>query len=106
MTKNKNTQNYENLLERFQVENDPLVEMLKFIMKQLMEVEVSKKVNSEKGVHDDGRTGYRSGYRNRRFDTRVGTIDLEIPKVRNGGYVPFFYEGTSEMRTGSDSCSS
>lgn len=90
MTKNKNTQNYENLLERFQAENDPLIEMLKFIMKQLMEVEVSKKVNSEKGVHDDERTGYRSGYRNRRFDTRVGTIDLEIPKVRNGGYVPFF----------------
>ena len=90
MTKKKINPNYENLLERFQSENDPLIEMMKFLLKQLMESEVSKKVNSEKGVHDDERTGYRSGYRERRFDTRLGTIDLAVPKIRNGGYVPFF----------------
>ena len=33
---------------------------------------------------------YRSGTRVRRFDTRMGTIYLLIPKVRKGGYVPFF----------------
>ena len=90
MTKRKITPDYENLLETFKAENDPLVEMLKFLLKQLMESEVSKKLNSDKGVHANERTGYRSGYRNRRFDTRLGTIDLEVPKVRNGGYVPFF----------------
>jgi len=31
-----------------------------------------------------------SGYRVRRFDTRLGTLYLMVPKLRSGGYVPFF----------------
>ena len=38
----------------------------------------------------DGRGGYRSGYRPRRLDTRMGTMHLMVPKVRQGGYIPFF----------------
>ena len=39
----------------------------------------------------DGRSGYRSGYRPRRLDTRMGTMYLSwCPKVRQGGYIPFF----------------
>ena len=34
--------------------------------------------------------GYRSGYRPRRLDTRMGTMYLMVPKVRQGGYIPFF----------------
>ncbi len=58
MTKKKITPDYEKLLETSKAENDPLVEMLKFLLKQLMEIEVSKKLNSDKGVHADERTGY------------------------------------------------
>lgn len=38
----------------------------------------------------DGRSGYRSGYRPSRLDTRMGTMYLMVPKVRQGGYIPFF----------------
>ena len=48
------------------------------------------KLNSDKSERSDGRYGYRSGYRPRRLDTRLGTVYLMIPKVRQGGYIPFF----------------
>ncbi|MCF2671131.1 transposase [Butyricicoccus pullicaecorum] len=36
------------------------------------------------------RNGYCSGYRPRRLDTRMGTMYLMVPKVRQDGYIPFF----------------
>ncbi|HIR17681.1 MAG TPA: transposase [Candidatus Caccocola faecigallinarum] len=36
------------------------------------------------------RSGYRSGHRVRKWNTRTGTMYLLMPKVRNGGYIPFF----------------
>ena len=44
----------------------------------------------EKSAHGRRRSGYRSGYRPRRLDTRMGTMYLMVPKVRQGGYIPFF----------------
>ena len=65
--------------------------MLKWLTEQLMEIEVtSLKTQVEKGAHDTERKTYRNGYRVRRWDTRMGTIYLTIPKVRSGGYQPFF----------------
>lgn len=55
-----------------------------------MEAEVSAKLNASKSERTPERSGYRSGYRVRRFDTRMGTMYLVVPKIRNGGYVPFF----------------
>ena len=56
-----------------------------------MEVEISSiKTQAEKGCHSDTRKTYRNGYPIRRWDTRLGTIYLTIPKVRMGGYQPFF----------------
>jgi len=55
-----------------------------------MEVEVENKLGASKGEHSPKRTGYRSGTRVRRFDTRMGTMYLLVPKVRKGGYIPFF----------------
>jgi len=52
-----------------------------------MEAEV---IQAQKSERTDTRTGYRSGYRVRRFDTRMGTMYLFVPKLRKGGYVPFF----------------
>ena len=46
----------------------------------------------------DGRTGYRSGYRVRRFDTRLGTMYLFVPKIRKGGYIPFFVTEKSVLK--------
>jgi putative transposase len=55
-----------------------------------MEAEVSSRLGAEKHKHSNKRTSSRSGYRPRRYDTRMGTLYLLIPKVRNGGYIPFF----------------
>jgi len=55
-----------------------------------MEAEVSAKIKAQKSERTDSRQGYRSGYRVRRFDTRMGTMYLFVPKLRKGGYVPFF----------------
>ncbi len=55
-----------------------------------MEIEVTHKTGAEKGVRKTSRQGYRSEYRIRPFDTRFGTIYLTVPKLRQGGYIPFF----------------
>lgn len=49
-----------------------------------------QQLGAEKSQRTDGRSGYRSGYRPRRLDTRMGTMYLRVPKVRQGGYIPFF----------------
>jgi len=81
---------FKNVLTQFVVEEDPLLSMLEWMMKQLMEIEVTHKLKAHKGEHSSTRQGYLSGYRPRRFDTRLGTAYLLIPKVRKGGYIPFF----------------
>ena len=55
-----------------------------------MEAEVSAQLGAEKNEQSQERKSYRSGYRPRRLDTRMGTMYLLVPKVRNGGYIPFF----------------
>jgi transposase-like protein len=63
-----------------------------------MEVEVTAKINASKSERNSQRTGYRSGYRVRRFDTRLGTMYLFVPKIRKGGYVPFFVTEKSDLK--------
>lgn len=52
------------------------------------------------GRHEraEGRTTWRNGYRERAFDTRLGTLNLKVPKLRQGSYFPGFLEArkTSE----------
>jgi putative transposase len=77
-------------LEGFTISEDPLLEMMKLLLDKIIEIEVSQIVGANKGEHSKERKTHLSGTRPRQFDTRLGTIDLKIPKVRNGGYVPFF----------------
>jgi transposase-like protein len=81
---------FKKLLLEFITEPDPLLAMLKWLPGQLMQMEAEAKVGVEKGKHNPSRTTYFSGYRVRRFDTRMGTLYMLVPKLRNGGYVPFF----------------
>jgi len=64
--------------------------MLKWMMDQLMQIEAEQKIGASKGEHSSERKSHFSGYRPRRFDTRLGTVYLMIPKIRKGGYIPFF----------------
>ena len=74
------------------VSDNPMLEIMKFMLSELMEAEVEIIVGADKSKRTDTRTQYRSGYRSRRFDTKEGSITLEIPKLRKGGYVPAFLE--------------
>ena len=71
-------------------ETDPVLAMLEWVARQMMLIEAESKVGAEKGKHSKERRTYFSGARVRRMDTRLGTIYLYIPKLRKGGYVPFF----------------
>lgn len=90
MAQGKNSTSLTELLLKCMSEPDPMLSMLEWLCAQLMEAEVSGIVGAEKNVHCPERKAYRCGYRPRRLDTRMGTMYLMVPKVRNGGYVPFF----------------
>ena len=90
MAYENNTLSLEKMLLSFMSEQDPMQSMLQWLCEQLMDVEVAAKINAHKSERTDERKGYRSGYRVRRFDTRMGTMYLFVPKLRQGGYIPFF----------------
>jgi len=71
---------------------DPVRAMAEMVLDFLMEAEVTQKVGAEPHERSEERSGYRNGHRDRRWDTRLGTLSLKVPKVREGGYVPSFIE--------------
>jgi len=81
---------FQKLLLQFITEPDPLLAMLQWLTEQLMQVEAEEKIGAPKGKHSQNRSTHFSGYRVRRFDTRMGTMYLLVPKLRKGGYIPFF----------------
>ena len=80
------------LLESATSAEDPLRAMAEMIADFLMEAEVTAKVGAEPHERSVERTTHRNGYRDRRWDTRLGTLALKVPKLRQGGYVPSFIE--------------
>lgn len=71
---------------------DPLRSMAEMIADFVMEAEVTGKVGAEPHERSEERTTHRNGHRERRWDTRLGTMMLKVPKVREGGYIPSFIE--------------
>jgi putative transposase len=70
-------------------EVDVLREGVRLLAQAIMEAEVSELTGLPKGERDpEHRLTHRNGYRERRWDTRVGTIPLDVPRVRDGGYLP------------------
>lgn len=80
------------LIETASSAEDPLRAMAELLTEFVMEAEVTAKVGAEPHQRSEERTGYRNGHRERRWDTRLGTLKLQVPKVREGGYVPSFIE--------------
>ena len=62
--------------------------MLQGFAEVLMSAQASAACGAAYGERTDERTNARNGYRNRDWDTRVGTIDLAVPKLRQGTYYP------------------
>ena len=63
-------------------------EMIKAMAEKLMSFDADAVCNAEYGARSTERTNQRNGYRQRRWDTRAGSLDLAIPKLRQGSYYP------------------
>jgi putative transposase len=69
-----------------------LREMVGFAAQRLMELEVEGLTGAGHGERSAGRINHRNGYRDRDWETRAGTVELRIPKLRKGSYFPAFLE--------------
>src|SRR4030088_2354470 len=71
---------------------DLLREMIGFAAERLMELEVGAATGAGYGEKTPVRLAQRNGYRDRDWETRAGTVELRIPKLRKGSYFPGFLE--------------
>jgi putative transposase len=69
-----------------------LREGVRALAQALMELELTQQVGAERYERALTRTGQRNGYREREWDTRVGTIELQVPRVRDGSFFPSLLE--------------
>ena len=67
---------------------DAMRQLLQAFVEQLMGAEVEQRCGAPAGVRTEARTNQRNGYRERRWDTRMGSVDLQVPKLRRGTYFP------------------
>jgi transposase-like protein len=73
-------------------DTDLLREMIGFAAHRLMELEVESLTGAAHGERSADRITHRNGYRDRDWETRAGTVELRIPKLRKGSYFPGFLE--------------
>ena len=82
------------LLRKAKMEHDAdfLREGVRVLSQALMEMEVEEHIGAGRYERTPWRIGYRNGYRERNWDTRAGTIELKVPRVRDGSYFPSLLE--------------
>jgi putative transposase len=82
------------LLRKAEMDQDVdfLREGVRALSQAVMEVEVSQHLGAERHERSSDRTGQRNGYRERQWDTRVGSIELQVPRVRDGSFFPSLLE--------------
>ncbi|HKX06515.1 MAG TPA: IS256 family transposase [Methylomirabilota bacterium] len=71
---------------------DVLRQMIQYVAQRLMDLDLEGLCGAGYGERSADRTNSRNGYRERLWDTRAGTVELKIPKVRAGSYFPGFLE--------------
>ena len=82
------------LLRKAQMEGDAefLKEGVRALSQALMEMEVEEHIGAARHERTPGRKGQRNGYRQRIWDTRVGAVELSVPRVRDSRYFPSLLE--------------
>jgi putative transposase len=85
------TMDLQALLEKT-TDSDFLRQMIGFTAQRLMALEVETLTGAEPGARTSDRLNQRNGYRDRDWETRAGTVELRIPKLRKGSYFPGFLE--------------
>ena len=83
-----------NLLRKAEMAGDVdfLRDGVRILGQTLMDLEVSQHLRAEKNERTPERAGQRNGYRTRQWDTRVGTVELQVPRVRDGSFFPSLLE--------------
>lgn len=83
-----------NLLRKAKMAGDVdfLRDGVRILGQTLMDLEVSQHLRAEKHERTPERAGQRNGYRTRQWDTRVGTVELQVPRVRDGSFFPSLLE--------------
>ncbi len=71
---------------------DVIRESVRAVAQELMEAEIGELIGAQHGERTEDRVTHRNGYRPRRWDTRAGEIELQIPKMRQGSYFPSFLQ--------------
>lgn len=87
----KTTMNLAELLEKHD-EGDFLRAVAEAVLQLIMETDVEGVIGAGRHERAEGRTTWRNGYRERALDTRLGTLNLRVPKLRQGSYFPGFLE--------------
>jgi putative transposase len=72
--------------------SDSLRELFERTLREAMELELGQHVGAGRYERSGERLDHRNGIRHRRFDTRLGSLDLEVPRLRDGNYMPSFLE--------------
>jgi len=82
------------LLRKFglQLDDDFVREGVRVLIQAVIEAEVTKRVGAERYERSSERVTQRNGYRERPYQTRVGELTLQVPKLREGSYFPSFLE--------------
>lgn len=79
-----------NAIETFGEQN--LLMMLSTVLHEWMDAEVTTACGAGYGERSERRLNLRNGYRERPFETRMGSVQLRVPKLRSGSYLPSFLE--------------
>ena len=88
MAQNNAMTKFAEILQEISEPSNPFLEMLQRICREVMEFEVNQQLKADRSQRTEDRAGYRSGYRSRRLDTRLGMLRPDVP----GGYVQSFME--------------
>ena len=73
-------------------QSDFLRTIAESVLQLLMEADVDGLIGAGRHERAENRTTWRNGYRDRSLDTRIGTLNLKVPKLRQGSYFPGFLE--------------
>jgi transposase-like protein len=73
-------------------QSDAMRRIFEHTLREIMQLEFDQHVGSGRYARSDGRLDQRNGTRHRVFDTRMGSLDLPIPRLREGNYFPSFLE--------------
>ncbi|MEQ9587264.1 MAG: IS256 family transposase [Parvibaculaceae bacterium] len=73
-------------------DGDLLRELGELVLQRLMDAEAEQRCGAGRHERSEGRVNQRNGYRERTLETRLGTMELRIPKLRTGSYLPSFLE--------------